>query len=260
MWANRFAGALGPGSQVQDRDTCRCPEPRGGDGPVRVLFHGDRQDTSGPAWAHLLTLIEEAAADQRESFTPFAQLTAAERRQIVTLPASIGTLTQVRHLVLYGTNLVRIPPQIGAMTSLEVFEPYTSRRLHWYPYELTRCTRLRDSTVSTSVLYGNIKLRSPFPQLRRTTTRVEADFAALDPGVWGADAISTCSVCDGPVTQLLHQVWISLRLGTDVLPLLVNACSPVCLNQLPASASDHVPGPHTGGPSVHQPPPDWGWE
>lgn len=61
---------------------------------------------------------------------------------MITVPPAMAKLTAVRHLVLYGTNLVRIPPEIGTMTSLEAFEPYTSHRLHWYPDELTRCARL----------------------------------------------------------------------------------------------------------------------
>jgi hypothetical protein len=93
-------------------------------------------------------------------------------------------LTAVTRLVLYGMNLVRIPPEIGAMTSLEVFEPYTSHMLHWHPYELTRCVRLADSTVNTRVLYGNFKFRPPFPALRPVTGAGEVDFTALDPGVW----------------------------------------------------------------------------
>ncbi len=44
-----------------------------------------------------------------------------------------------------------------AVASLRVFEPYTSRRLHWFPYEITRCTSLRRSVVSTRALYGNYK-------------------------------------------------------------------------------------------------------
>ena len=75
--------------------------------------------------------------------------------QIVTLPPSIAKLTRVKHLRLYGSNLVALPPEIGQMTNLEVFTPYTSRRLHWFPYEITRCTALRASTVSTRHLYGN---------------------------------------------------------------------------------------------------------
>ncbi|XVV05165.1 hypothetical protein ACQPW3_07125 [Actinosynnema sp. CA-248983] len=62
----------------------------------------------------------------------------------------------------------------------------------------------------------------------------------------------TCSVCDGPVTTP-HQVWISRQVGTDVLPLLVNACSTTCVDALPEPAPHHVPTPHTGGPDVVQP-------
>jgi hypothetical protein len=195
-------------------------------------------------------LIEEAVADGRPVFKPFVELSGPERRQVITLPATIAKLTEVRHLVLYGTNLVRIPPEIGAMAALESFEPYTSHRLHWYPYELTRCTRLRDSTISTRVLYGNFKHRPPFPALRPSAG--EADLTALDPGVWGAEAVRTCSVCDGPVEQL-HQVWISHRVGTDTLPLLVNACSTTCVAALPEPAKGYVPTPHTGGPDIVQP-------
>ena len=31
------------------------------------------------------------------------------------------------------------------MESLEDIDPYTSYWLHWYPYEITRCPRLRGS-------------------------------------------------------------------------------------------------------------------
>lgn len=103
-----------------------------------MRFHTDRQDTDSSGWRRLLDLIDQAATDGSTVFKPFVELSAAERRQIITLPPTIAKLTQVKHLVLYGTNLVRLPPEIGAMASLERFEPYTSHRLHWYPYELTR--------------------------------------------------------------------------------------------------------------------------
>jgi hypothetical protein len=153
--------------------------------------------------------------------------------------------------MLYGGNLVRIPPEIGAMTSLEEFTPYTSYRLHWFPYELTRCPALRRSTVSTRALYGNHKTRPPYPAL----TSPAADLADLDPGVWGTTAIRTCSVCDQPVGGAdLRQVWIALRTsGADVLPLLVNACSAACVAALPPPAEGYVRTPHTGGPTVVQP-------
>lgn len=91
----------------------------------RALAHhlplGPRQPA--PGWRHLLELIDEAAAAEREEFRPLTELSPQERRQTITLPPSIAQLTAVRRLVLYGSNLVRIPPEIGAMTSLEEFTP-----------------------------------------------------------------------------------------------------------------------------------------
>lgn len=254
VFPNRFADATPPQTGGPSRDHCTCVGYSEDTRPETVRFHPERQDTTAPGWLRLLDLIDEAAADGRELFKPFVQMTSEQRREVITLPPSIGTLTAVRHLVLYGTNLVRIPPEIGAMSSLEVFEPYTSHRLHWYPYELTRCTRLRDSTVSTRVLYGNYKHRPPFPALRQVTTAAEATFDALDPDIWGAEAVRTCSVCDQHIGRELHQVWISLQVGTDVLPFLVNACSSACIDALPQPARDHVQTAHTGGPGVVQPP------
>lgn len=253
LFPNRFADAVGPSANGPGRDRCRCVGHSTATRPTTVSFHTDRQDTGSAGWHRLQALIDEAAADRRTVFKPFAEMSASERRQIVTLPPSIAKLTAVTHLVLYGTNLVRIPPEIGAMTSLEVFEPYTSHRLHWYPYELTRCEHLADSTVSTRVLYGNYKFRPPFPALRPVTDAGSTDLSALDPGVWGADAARTCSVCNGPVDRELHQVWISSRVGTDVLPLLVNACSSACVTALPEPHRGYVPRPHTGGPDIAQP-------
>jgi hypothetical protein len=257
LYPNRFADAVGPSSGGPDRDRCRCVGHSTATRPSTVSFHTDRQDTEATGWQHLLALIDEAAADRRTVFKPFVELSAPERRQVITLPPTIAKLTAVQHLVLYGTNLVRIPPEIGAMTNLEVFEPYTSHRLHWYPYELARCARLADSTVSTRVLYGNFKIRPPFPALRPVTHAEEADFAALDPAVWGADAVRTCSVCDGPVDQELRQAWISRLVGTDVLPLLVNACSTACVAALPQPHTGYIPTPHTGGPDIVQPAALW---
>jgi hypothetical protein len=182
--------------------------------------------------------------------TPYVQRRVFPAR--VTVP-TIAKLTEVRTLVLYGTNLVRLPPEIGAMANLETFQPYTSRRLHWYPYELTRCPRLRASVVSTRALYGNFKYRPPFPALSGPAS---PDLTALDPGVWGADTVRSCSVCDGPVAEL-HQAWISRLVATDVLPLLVNACSAACVAALPEPHRGCVPTPHTGGPEVVQPATRW---
>jgi hypothetical protein len=192
-------------------------------------------------------------------FRPLRELSPEERQQVVTLPPTIAKLAAVKHLVLYGSNLVRIPPEIGAMTSLEEFTPYTSYRLHWFPFELTRCANLRESTVSTRAMYGNVTFRPSFPRLQPARASIGAlDRDDLDPGTWGATAITTCSVCDRPIGDTgLHQVWISFRVATDVLPLLVNACSPECVAALPTPPEHYVRHPHTGGAEVAQPRADY---
>ncbi|MFE7563764.1 leucine-rich repeat domain-containing protein [Kitasatospora sp. NPDC057500] len=255
VFSNRWADAAAPGDRDASHDQCDCL-PRSRRAPARpVGFHSERQDTTAPGWLRLLDLVEEAAADGREVFQPLTELTAQERRQVVTLPPTVAKLTAVKHLGLYGSNLVRLPPEVGAMTSLEEFTPYTSYRLHWFPYELTRCRGLRRSTVSTRAVYGNFKYRPPFPALSAGPGGATGlDLGDLDPRVSGATAIRTCSVCDrGFDGAGLRQVWISGRVGADVLPLLVNACSAACVAALPAPAGGYVPAPHTGGPGLVQP-------
>jgi hypothetical protein len=248
LFPNLFADDAVGASPVRPEENCFHHHPR-----ARVLFHGERQDTSAPGWRRLLELIDEAAADGREVFRPLLELTPAERVDLVTLPPTIAKLTRVKQLRLYGSPLVRIPPEIGAMTSLEVFEPYTSYSLHWFPYELTRCLGLRDSTVSTRALYGNFTYRYPFPRLQpRGALPASSD---LDPRVWGVEQIHTCSVCDGPIDPArFRQVWLSLRVATDVLPLLVNACSTACVRALPHPPDGYVAEPHQGGRDLRQPP------
>jgi hypothetical protein len=104
VFANRFADAVVPSDRQPDRDLCRCVEPSAMIPPAGVTFHSDQQDTTSPGWQHLLTLIEEAAADGRTVFKPFTELSPDQRQQIVTLPTTIASLTEVKHLVLYGTN------------------------------------------------------------------------------------------------------------------------------------------------------------
>lgn len=255
VFSNRWADTVGPAGDDSPHDRCECIEQASAKRQRPTRFHRERQDVTAPGWLRLLELVEEAAADKREVFKPLAELTAEQRRQIVTLPTTIANLTTVKHLVLYGSNLVRIPPEIGAMRSLEEFTPYTSYRLHWFPYEITRCPNLRRSTVSTRALYGNYKLRPPFPSLSSAATGTHGiDLEDLDPGVWGATVIRTCSVCDQHIEGAhLRQAWISLRTsGADVLPLLVNACSMTCIEALPMPAEGYVQMPHSGGPSVER--------
>ena len=206
-------------------------------------FHLTPQNTGLPAWDSLLQLIEDAMRDGRELFKPREALGTDAWQQITRLPATMGALKAVKKLDLYGSSLLSIPPEVGEMDSLVEFVPYTSYGLHWFPYEITRCKKLRSSTVSTRALYGNYKSRPPFPDLSKTVED-------LVP--------ATCSVCQGRLTMPeVHQVWISLRVASDVLPLLVNACSLQCIHNLPSSAPGYVQQPHKGGLGLVQPPAEW---
>lgn len=207
-----------------------------------VQIHTERQDTNCEAWMTMLELVEEAAEDRREVFWPARELNPEDWVRIIELPRSIAKLKSVRALRLYGSHLVRIPSEIGEMSSLEDLDVYTSRRLHWFPYEITRCRELRDSRVSTRSLYGNFKYRPPFPPLGN-----------VDP--LGSEPRGHCSMCGLPLPEGdIQLVWISLLIATDVLPLLVRACSQACVERLPAPAKGYVQHPHTGGLSLMQPP------
>jgi hypothetical protein len=95
-------------------------------------------------------------------------------------------------------------------------------------------------------LYGNARDRTPFPALRPGPI-------TLRPG--DPVPVRNCSVCDRPFEDFQrHRVWVSLQVATDVLPLLVNACSAECVGRLPAPPDGYVPTPHRGGPNVQQPP------
>lgn len=221
------------------------------EGETELDIHPEPQDTECEAWSLLLRLIDEAAADGRKRFSPGAEIPLDLWPDIVTLPPTIAKLTVVRELDLYGSHLIAVPPEIGEMSSLRSFDPYTSRRLHWFPYEITKCKQLQESRVSTRHLYGNYKNRLPFPLLPAELP------AGSVPG--------QCSVCDGPFhASGPIQTWISLWVATDVLPLLVHACSGRCIEALPRAPGkqpDAMSGkfkfleyPHLGGRDLQQPP------
>jgi len=221
-------------------------------------LHAESQDTECDAWKRLLDLVEDAAADGREEFAPLRELSVAERSQILTLPPTIAKLKAVKTLYLYGSYLARLPPEVGEMASLETFVPYTSYRLHWFPYELTRGRHLRESTVSTRAVYGNYKYRPPFPRVDRgaDTAPGRKEPERLPLKRWTASPMRPCSVCGTPFEdRRRHRVWVSLRVATDVLPLLVNACSDECVRRLPTPPEGYVLRPHQGGERVQQPPP-----
>ena len=106
-----------------------------------LTVHQEVQDETTPGWIRLLELIDDAAKDGREEFSPLREMTPEQWIEVVTLPTSIAKLKNVKKLTLYGSSLVRIPPEFGEMANLEEFSPYTSYRLHWFPYEIRRCKK-----------------------------------------------------------------------------------------------------------------------
>jgi uncharacterized protein (TIGR02996 family) len=201
--------------------------------PHQIPFiHDDIQDTESDVWKWLCDQIE-TAIEKEATELDFRGV------QVVTLPRSIGRMTTLRRLELYGSYIARLPRELGLLPELTKLDPYTSYNLHYYPYELVRAPQLQTSRVSTRALYGNYKFRPPFPLL---APRDEP----MPP--------RPCSVCDALFDDRgEHRYWISRRVATDVLPLLINACSAACLaNALPPS-EDYVATPHRGGRAVQQP-------
>ncbi len=219
-------------------EPCNCMEKESGTGKLKLRnLHIDQQDTKCSAWKKLNDYIQIAIEKNLEEFDPASAMSLEEWQQIVALPPSIANLKYVKKLLLYGSNLSRIPPEIGEMKSLEEFEPYTSYRLHWFPYEITRCKNLKKSTISTRALYGNIKNSAPFPKLPVNASEIIPEH---------------CSVCKQPLSNKKNvQKWISLRVATDYVPLLVNACSNNCIKALPTPPDYYlVPYPHDGGKGI----------
>ncbi len=234
MWQTSRTSGVAP--------ICKCLEPQYGNKRFPQLkLHAEVQDTNNEGWKALECLISDAISKGAEVFAPGLEMPPELWCQIVTLPPSIARLTSVRKLYLYGSHLVRLPVELGDMVNLEELDLYTSYRLHWAPYEVTRCRKLTRSRVSTRALYGNYKYRPPFPKLGTDDSKMNLP--------------AECSVCRQPLRpEAVHQVWISLRVATDVLPLLVNACSDECIKQLPPPTSGYIDHPHAGGVGLAQPP------
>jgi hypothetical protein len=203
-------------------------------------FHKDALCLDDGAWSRVLDLIERSKKSGVEVLDLGRDLDPADYSKLRTLPPEIGKLTKLKKLVIYGSNISYLPREIGGCESLVEFTPYTSYRLHWFPFEITRCSNLKKSCVSTRAIYGNRKLRTPFPDLSRT---------AWD---WGNQE---CSICGqrGDVTQY----WISKVVATDVLPMLVSVCSDACLSKVGVGADGYLPTPHKGGLGLGQPKAEW---
>lgn len=128
------------------------------------------------------------------------------------------------------------------MESLEYFDPYTSHNLQWFPYEIMDCKKLKDSRISTRVLYGNFKNRMEFPKLNQNPVRYFGDTLK-------------CSICKKEMTyQETNQLWVTLRTGTDTIPLLANLCSKECEDKLPPPPENYVQYAHKGGADLVQTP------
>ena len=212
-------------------------------------IENDIQDRNSVAWIKLCEYIDLLAENESDEFSPREYLGEEFFYDIYTLPESISKLKKVKKIWLYGSNLKRIPPEIGKMESLEYFDPYTSYDLHWFPYEITACKNLKDSRISTRVLYENFKNRMGFPSLDK------------NPVKYFGKRLN-CSVCRKEITyDKTNQLWISLKIGTDIVPLLVNSCSKQCENALQKPPENYVQLPHKGGSSLKQPPDeDERWE
>jgi len=229
--------------EPHERPACLCTNAWKTPHDEELRLHREIQ-FRGEAWKRLLDYIETTAANNAEEFAPGVALGWELWRDITVLPPTIAKLKSVKRMHLYGSTLVCIPPEIGEMTCLEDFDPYTSYYLHWFPYEITRCKNLRRSRVSTRALYGNCKHRPPFPDLGAENNR--GVLKALRPG--------TCSVCGKSLMgKRVQRRWTSQLVATDVMPLLVFACSDACVNAVPDSPDGYVRRPHCGGPWVKQP-------
>jgi len=186
------------------------------------------QNRNSEAWKKLCAYIDELAETESDEFAPGEVLGEELFAQIHTLPESIKKLKKVKKVELYGSALMRLPPEIGEMESLEYFDPYTSYGLHWFPHELTKCQNLKDSRISTRVLFGNFKKRMGFPRLDHNPVRY-----------LGKEV--ECSVCEKEMNyEETDQVWISLYVGTDTIPLLVNLCAKTCELKLPKPPENYV--------------------
>lgn len=201
----------------------------------------DIQDKNSPAWIKLCEYIDKVAKENSDEFSPQEVIGSELYSQIHTLPETISKLKNVTKINLYGSKLKRIPPEIGEMESLEYFDLYTSYDLHWLPFEITNCKNLKDSRISTRALFGNYKNRMRFPSLTHNPVRYD-------------NSILRCSICKKKITnEETNQLWITLKVGTDILPLLINSCSKKCEEKLPEPPKGYNQISHKGGNSLKQP-------
>ncbi|MGJ4890558.1 hypothetical protein ACQR1Y_20350 [Bradyrhizobium sp. HKCCYLRH3099] len=227
-------------ARITRREHCACLVVRKKKGtPLVPNMHVEAQDRRAAGWERVTDLIDRIARTCAPIFEPSADMPWEDWMRVITLPPQIASLTEVTDVRLYGSHLRRLPPEIAQMTSLRNLDVYTSYSLHWLPYEVTRCSQLVDSRMSTRALYGNRRTRLPFPPLSRP-------IESLLP--------STCSVCDRPFGESAPQLfWTTQRVGTDVVPLLIHGCSKTCIDSVPSAPPGFFEPPHRGGGGVGMP-------
>jgi hypothetical protein len=229
---------LAAAKRVERSGHCSCLSSRGKKGTPSVPnLHAEMQDTSAPGWLALRALIDDSRT--AAVIEPSATMPADQWSDVITLPPEVKFLAAVSELRLYGSHLRRLPPEIGRLSALCNLDIYTSYSLHWLPYEVTRCARLRNTRMSTRALYGNVKTRLPFP-------RLSGPLEVLQP--------QTCSVCDKPFGERgATPFWTTQRIGTDVTPLLAHSCSSECTARIPDAPEGYHARPHKGGGGVGMP-------
>jgi len=156
-------------------------------------LHKDKRAITKRAWNIVEEIFDKAAKKGIRKLILSEHMDRADYNALNTLPASISKLKDLRELDIYRSQISFLPRQIMHCENLQIFTPYTSYRLHWFPYEMTKCN-LKQTTISTRALYGNYKLRSPFPDLSK------------EAWIW-PDGDDFCSVCLKKGTSL-DQYWI----------------------------------------------------
>ena len=192
------------------------------------------QDETLEAWQVLCEYIDELARTGAPDFWPGKHIGWDHFRQIHKLPASIAKLKEAKRVILDGTQLRRIPTEVGEMESIEDFDIYTSYQINWLLFEISRCKKLKESTMSIRTLYGNYKTNLRFPSLENQQ-------------VYDEGKVTRRSICNEEITDApLDQYWLTLRIGTDDAPLLVTVCSQSCYFELPSSSIGYYSGSHKG--------------
>ena len=210
---------------------------------MKEIDYSRYQNKKSKSWGALLEYIDKVADEEIEDFDPRRGIGVERFKEIIILPRTIGKLKKVKRMWLYGSSLKLIPPEIGEMESLELFDPYTSYGLKWFPYEITNCRGLKASRISTRALLGNYKNRKPFPSLIENRIKYSNDSLK-------------CSICSKEITYSnTDQFWITLNVATDTVPLLINLCSNECGDNLPIGEGNYLEYIHKGGDDLKQPPP-----